>query len=79
MTPSRVNMVRKSNKCVWLAIIVGAAYGLLYPFISDIVGHQDPRHLTTVLPISVVVGALCGLVVGSLWKHFANKKTTHGW
>lgn len=72
-------MDRKSNKCVWLAIIIGAAYGLLYPFISDVVGLQDPQHMTTVLPISIVVGALCGLVVGSLWKYFANKKTTHGW
>ena len=69
----------KSNKCVWLAVIVGAAYGLLYPFISDFVGLQDPQHMTTIMVISPIVGGLCGLVVGYIWKHFANRKTTHGW
>ena len=60
-------------------MIVGAAYGILYPFITDMVGLQDTQHLTTVLAISIFVGAACGAVVGYLWKLFANRKTTHGW
>lgn len=72
-------MDKKSNKCVWLAAAVGAAYGLLYPFITDMVGLQDTEHMTTVLPISILIGGLCGVVVGLIWKYFANRRTTHGW
>ena len=72
-------MDSRSNKSIWLAVIVGAAYGILYPFITDMVGLQDTQHLTTVLAISIFVGAACGAVVGYLWKLFANRKTTHGW
>ncbi len=72
-------MDKKTNRCVWLGAAIGAAYGLLYPFITDAVGLQDTQHLTTVLVISILVGAACGLVVGYLWKIFANRKTTHGW
>ncbi len=72
-------MDKKSNKRIWLAIAVGAAYGLIYPFLTDAVGLQDTDHMTTVLPISIAIGGLCGWVVGWLWKYFANRKTTHGW
>ncbi|MEW6413073.1 MAG: hypothetical protein AB1483_11490 [Candidatus Zixiibacteriota bacterium] len=72
-------MDKKATKTILLAVAVGAAYGLLYPFITDAVGLQDTDHMTTVLPISVAVGALCGLVVGWLWNYFRSRKTTHGW
>ena len=72
-------MVKKTNRQLWVGVIIGAAYGLLYPFITDIVGLKDTEHLTTVMPISIAVGGLCGLVIGYLWKYFARRKTTHGW
>ena len=72
-------MDSKSNKIVWLAVAIGAAYGLIYPFFSDVVGLQDPKNITIILAISIVVGGLCGLAVGCLWKFFSGKRTTHGW
>lgn len=65
----------KFNKCFWIPVAFGGAYGLLYPFITDIVGLKDTRHLTTVLVITILVGMLCGASVGLVWSYYDKRKT----
>lgn len=49
---------------------VGAVYGLAYPFFTNMIGIRNTEHITTVLPISIFIGAASGLLVGLLWRLF---------
>ena len=60
-------MKSQSKKRITIAVVIGLAYGLLYPFLTRLAGLKYTENIYLCLAVSSVTGAICGLIVGIIW------------